>query len=117
MYLIISVDTSDDDNATSGDDATAAFCLTLPGETLYLTPLLNSKKFRNRGNKDGAIRAFLQLEEESLGKTLILGGSKGTAQVICMYIPSNYSNSASYHGIYKNQDTYIYKSTCMYSHV
>ena len=78
--LYFSVDVGDHSNA-SEDDTTAAFCLTLPGETLYLTPLLNGKKFRNRGNKDGAVRAFLQLEEEGLGKTLIIGGSKGTAQV------------------------------------
>ena len=74
-------DTDDPKNVTSEDDATAAFCLTLPGETLYLTPLLNCNKFRNRDNKDGAVRAFVQLEEEGLGKTLIIGGSKGTAQV------------------------------------
>ncbi len=53
----------------------------LPGQTLYLTPLLTAKKFRNRGNKDGAIRAFVQLEEEGLGRTLVIGGSKGTNQV------------------------------------
>ena len=65
----------------SDDDAIAAYCLTLPGETLYLTPLLAAKKFRNRGNKDGAVRAFLQLEEEGMGKTWVVGGSKGTTQV------------------------------------
>ena len=76
------VDVDDQKSVTSEDDATAAFCLTLPGETLYLTPLLNGEKLRNRGNKDGAVRAFLQLEEEGLGRTLVIGGSKGTAQVI-----------------------------------
>lgn len=50
-----------------GDDATAAYCLQLPGKTLYLTPLLAQKKFRKRGNKDGAVRAFYQLEAEGLG--------------------------------------------------
>jgi len=34
-------------NNISDDDATAAYCLTLPGETLYLTPLFAAKKFRN----------------------------------------------------------------------
>jgi len=34
---------------------TAGFCLTLPGRTLYLTPLLALKKFRKKGNKDGAV--------------------------------------------------------------
>ena len=60
------------------DDAIAAYCLTLPGQTLYLNPLLQAKKFRKRGNKDGAVRAFLQLEEEGLGKTPVIGEGKGT---------------------------------------
>ena len=72
---------SEQHNDISEDDAIAGYCLALPGETLYLTPLLAAKKFRNRGNKDGAVRAFLQLEEEGLGKTLVIGGSKGTTQV------------------------------------
>lgn len=91
LCINISVDAADQSSSASDDDLTAAFCLTLPGETLYLTPLLNAKKFRNRGNKDGAVRAFLQLEEEGLGKTLVIGSTKGTAQVmyikmLCQYI-------------------------------
>ena len=46
-----------------------------------MTPLLTAKKFRNRGNKDGAVRAFAQLEDEGLGKTVMIEGSKGTTQV------------------------------------
>ena len=65
----------------SDDDVTAAHCLQLPGKTLYLTPLLAQKKFQKRGNKEGAIRAFYQLEAEGLGTTLEVGGSKGTALV------------------------------------
>ena len=38
------------------DDATAAYCLQLPGKVLYLSPLLATKKFRKRGNKDGALK-------------------------------------------------------------
>ena len=68
-------------DSVSEDDAVAAYCLTLPGQTLYLTPLLQAKKFRKRGNKGGAVRAFLQLEEEGLGKTLVIGEGKGTTQV------------------------------------
>lgn len=65
----------------SKDDETAAFCLSLPGKTLYLTPLLALKKFRKRGNKDGAVRAFYRLHEEGLGKVLEVTGSKGTSSV------------------------------------
>ena len=70
------------------DDAIAAYCLQLPGKTLYLTPLLAQTKFRTRGNKDGAVRAFYQLETEKLGTTLEIGGSKGTTVVCvnCMFL-------------------------------
>jgi len=61
--------------------ATALFCLMLPGRKLHLKPLLAMKKFRNRGNKNGAVKAFYYLEAEGLGKVLELGGSKGSATV------------------------------------
>ena len=54
----------------------------LSGSVLYLTPLLNAKKFRKlNAKKDDVVRAFYQLEEEGLGKTLVIDGNKGTAQV------------------------------------
>ena len=61
--------------------STVGFCLTLPGRKLYLTPLLALKKFRKRGNKEGAIAAFYQLEEDGLGKVLEMASSKGTSAV------------------------------------
>lgn len=45
-----------------------AFCLTLPGRELHLPSLLLAKKFRNRGNKDGALTAFRKLQSDGLGK-------------------------------------------------
>lgn len=66
--------------ANDEDGNTAGYCLSLPGKTLYLTPLL-AMKFRKRGNKDGAIRAFYRLEEEGLGKVLEVAGSKGNLAV------------------------------------
>ena len=62
-------------------DTTAGYCLTLPGKKLYLTPLLAMKKFRKKGNKDGALKAFYQLEEEGLGKVLEVAGTKSTSSV------------------------------------
>ena len=47
----------------------------------YLTPSLEKKKFRRRGNKEGTLAAFHQLEEESLGKLLELQGSKWASLV------------------------------------
>ena len=60
------------------EGSTAAYCLSLPGKTLFLTHLLSLKKFRKRGNKDGALRAFYKLEEEGLGKLLEVTRSKGS---------------------------------------
>ena len=78
--LYPSVDFAETSPAAQDGD-TAAYCLTLPGRTLYLTPLLAQKKFRKKGNKDGAVRAFYQLQEEGLGKVLEVGGNKGTSSV------------------------------------
>ena len=41
------------------------------------------EKFRKKGNKDGALTAFYQLQEEGLGKLLELEGSKGVSTVSC----------------------------------
>ena len=45
-----------------------ALCLTLPGNQLDLSALLKDKKFRGRGNKEGALQAMRILEEDELGK-------------------------------------------------
>ena len=83
-YLHIHADSDEQQEfyKSSEEDALAAFCLLLPGSVLYLTPLLNAKKFRKlNAKKDAVVRVFYQLEEEGLGKTVILGGTKGTTQV------------------------------------
>ena len=60
--------------SSSEDDALAALCLVLPGSVLYLTPLLNAKKFsKHNAKKDAVARAFYKLEEEGFGKTIVLG--------------------------------------------
>ncbi len=62
----------------SSEETAAEYCLNLPGKTLYLTHLLALKKFRKRGNKDGALRAFQSLDKEGLGKLVQVGSSKGS---------------------------------------
>ena len=87
MYYILYTCTVD--AAVEGlcdDDATAAYCLLLPGKVLYLSPLLGQKKFRKRGNKNGAVRAFYQLEDEGLGKVLEVGCTKGTSVVMTFFV-------------------------------
>jgi len=65
----------------SVEESTAEYCLNLPGKTLYLTHLLALKKFRKRGNKDGALRAFQMLDNEGLGKLVQVGSGKGSHAV------------------------------------
>jgi hypothetical protein len=50
--------TNDDECYVKTPVTVEAFCLTLPGKELHLLSLLHAKKFRNRGNKDGALTAF-----------------------------------------------------------
>ena len=67
MYI---TDDDDDDNNqchVKAPISVEAFCLTLPGQELHLPSLLHAKKFRNRGNKDGALTAFRKLVEDDLG--------------------------------------------------
>lgn len=65
----------------STEDSTAGHCLKIKSKRLYLTTLLAKKKFRKRGNKEGAVSAFYKLEEEGLGKVMEIKGSKGTSEV------------------------------------
>lgn len=59
----------------------AKFCLLLPGNTLDLSTLLNLKKFRLRGNKEGALAAMRLLEREGLGKLIPKSARRGTSTV------------------------------------
>ena len=49
-----------------GGKTTEAFCLTLPGAHLDLSVLLKEKKFRGKGNKEGALQAMRNLQENGL---------------------------------------------------
>ena len=65
--------------------STGAFCLLLPGKNLHLSTLLAQKKFRQRGNKDGALNAFRALESAGLGKLKTEEKDRGTAEVSLLY--------------------------------
>ena len=68
-------------------DAAAAYCLQLPGTKLSLTPLLNAKKFRSWGNKEGAVNAFRRLANEGLGDVEEIKGKRGTKVVSELHGP------------------------------
>ena len=59
-----------------------AFVLTLPGRCLDVSSLVNKKKFRHRGGKDGALNAMRKLEECGMGR-LVMKTSKGSMKVCC----------------------------------
>ena len=60
----------------------AGYTILLPGKALDISAIVKAKKFKNRGNKPGALEAFRRLEEAGMGKPVELGKSRGTAMVI-----------------------------------
>ena len=64
----------------SGGKSNEGLCLTLPGNELDLSALLKDKKFRGRGNKEGALQVMRILEEDELGK-LEEKQTKGSVEV------------------------------------
>ena len=55
--------------------------LLLPGKVLHLNALLAMRKFRNCGNKAGAVRGFEELQESGLGKIDSTKPQRGTNMV------------------------------------
>jgi len=51
MCAMLSTGQPDDEGEMTDYNATAAFCLLLPGKTLYLSPLLYLKTFRKKGTR------------------------------------------------------------------
>ena len=57
------------DKGKAGSDySVATYTLPLPGTILNFFNLLVKKKFAGKGNKEGAVEAFQQLEEAGFGK-------------------------------------------------
>lgn len=59
----------------------ATISLLLPGNILNLTVLNNLRKFRDKGNKAGAISAWMFLHEEGLGQLVETKARRGTDKV------------------------------------
>ncbi|MCG8621326.1 MAG: hypothetical protein MJE68_04890 [Proteobacteria bacterium] len=55
--------------------------MTLPGKQLVLSVLLQAKKFRARGNKEGAVAALKELERAGLGELEVNDMQRGTNSV------------------------------------
>ena len=63
------------------DHSVAAYCLLLPGKTLHLSTLLTAKRFRDKENKKGTVRAFRLLQEAGLGSVIENKSSRGASMV------------------------------------
>lgn len=63
----------------------ASYSLLLPGKVLNLTVLNNLRKFRDRGNKAGAIESWKLLDEAGLGTVIESKARRGT-DMVCMYL-------------------------------
>ena len=61
----------------------ATMSLLLPGKVLHLNALLALRKFRDRGNKAGAVRGFETLQESNLGRLITLKPQRGATMVNC----------------------------------
>ena len=72
--------------SVSCDRQVATFCLLLPGKILNISALLASKVFRDKGNKDGAVRAIKMLEEAGIGRVIEDKPPRGATVVsLCMH--------------------------------
>ena len=80
--------------SASEAEKNAAFSLLLPGKVLHLNALSHLRKFRDRGNKPGAVRGFEVLQEKGLGKIVSIKPQRGTTMVRYMY-----TYCESYHSI------------------
>ena len=65
----------------SKSGSVAAFCLLLPGKVLNLSALLQAKKFRGKGNKEGAVAALEELHKAGLGKLISADSRRGASSV------------------------------------
>ena len=60
---------------SSSTISNATYCLLLPGPILNLSTLLVTKKFRARGNKEGALTAMKMLQDDKLGRLIELSST------------------------------------------
>ena len=58
-----------------------AYTLLLPGKVLDLSTMLKNKKYQNRGQKEGAVKAMNKLEADGLGELKRKEMHRGTSAV------------------------------------
>ena len=63
----------------------ASFALLLPGKVLHLSALIVTWKFRDRGNKAGALEAMQLLDDCGMEKLRSVNSVRGTDKASVMY--------------------------------
>ena len=76
VYHNIGLEDSEAVSKSNSSTTTEAFCLLLPGRKLILSDLLLGKKFRNKGGKVGALKAFRNLENDGFGTLKLVPESR-----------------------------------------
>ena len=71
--------------------------LLLPGKMLYLNALLAMRKFRNCGNKAGAVRGFEELQANGLGNLHLIKPQRGASMVSVLCSSHSFVISLSVH--------------------
>ena len=74
-----------DINSDSQACACGTVSLLTPGRVLHLSALLILKRYREKGNKAGAVKGYQLLEQEGLGKLIEMKPQCGTS-VVCPYL-------------------------------
>lgn len=77
-------------STVSKSGSVAAYCLLLPGKVLNLSALLQAKKFRGKGNKEGAVAAMEELHKAGLGKLISADSRRGASSVSIILISLSY---------------------------
>lgn len=71
---------SKDDSPVNAASNPGGYMLLIPGKRLHITALNEHKKFRDMGNKQGAVETITALEKDGLG-LIISNRTQGTAKV------------------------------------
>ena len=71
------------------DQGYAGYTILQPGKKLDISALIKAKRFKDKGNKAGAVAACKRLESAGLGVLHELGKSRGTSmvQIKFLHIP------------------------------
>ena len=79
-FFIFSIGSTPSNDHMQDDAAhrNAAMSLLLPSKTIHLNAQLHMRKFRDRGNKAGAVRGLQELEKSDLGTLTSMRPQRGT---------------------------------------